>query len=117
MRYKSVAAAAAACGILMAASCGFAAPKHAPEGLKIPVMAFDDDEAWLFWNRPADGDDVAYYNVYRDGALVGSTKTLQTIGDESIASFREKNDKLWLFGHPCGQEMPISPVTKPVPLA
>jgi len=22
-----------------------------------------------------------------------------------------------LFGHPCGQEMPISPVTKPVPLA
>ena len=94
MRYKSVAAAAAACGILMAASCGFAAPKHAPEGLKIPVMAFDDDEAWLFWNRPADGDDVAYYNVYRDGVLVGSTKTLQTIGDESIASFREKNDKL-----------------------
>ena len=94
MRYKSVAAAAAACGILMAASCGFAAPKHAPEGLKIPVMALDDDEAWLFWNRPADGDDVAYYNVYRDGALVGSTKTLQTIGDESIASFREKNDKL-----------------------
>ena len=94
MRYKSVAAAAAACGILMAASCGFAAPKHAPEGLKIPVMALDDDEAWLFWNRPADGDDVAYYNVYRDGVLVGSTKTLQTIGDESIASFREKNDKL-----------------------
>ena len=24
---------------------------------------------------------------------------------------------VWLFGHPCGQEMPISPVTKPVPLA
>ena len=24
---------------------------------------------------------------------------------------------IWLFGHPCGQEMPISPVTKPVPLA
>ena len=26
-------------------------------------------------------------------------------------------EKKWLFGHPCGQEMPISPVTKPVPLA
>lgn len=27
------------------------------------------------------------------------------------------DEKKWLFGHPCGQEMPISPVTKPVPLA
>ena len=26
-------------------------------------------------------------------------------------------DFMRLFGHPCGQEMPISPVTKPVPLA
>jgi hypothetical protein len=29
----------------------------------------------------------------------------------------ENHQILWLFGHPCGQEMPISPVTKPVPLA
>ena len=39
-------------------------------------------------------------------------------GERGISTgFARKLGYVWLFGHPCGQEMPISPVTKPVPLA
>ena len=34
-----------------------------------------------------------------------------------VADAGYESEENWLFGHPCGQEMPISPVTKPVPLA
>ena len=43
-------------------------------------------------------------------------------GEDTIELFTVKfiteiHEDKRLFGHPCGQEMPISPVTKPVPLA
>ena len=37
--------------------------------------------------------------------------------EETVKFITEIHEDKRLFGHPCGQEMPISPVTKPVPLA
>ena len=65
---------AAGCLILAMSGCdGLAAPAS-PRGIKVPVMASDSDSVFLLWQRPSSGDDVAFYNIYVNGNLAGSTK-------------------------------------------
>ncbi|MFA6851490.1 MAG: hypothetical protein WCS30_14200, partial [Selenomonadaceae bacterium] len=81
----------AAC-ILMFSSCIAGAKVSAPEGLRIPALAYDSSSVWLFWERPAKGEQVSYYNIYANGKLIGNTKLPPaTIGTKHIQKFQAEN--------------------------
>jgi exo-poly-alpha-galacturonosidase len=48
----------------------------APQNLMVPPEAFDDSSITLIWSKPADYSNVASYNVYRSGLLLGNTTKL-----------------------------------------
>jgi len=84
----------AAC-ILMFSSCIAGAKVSAPAGLRVPALAYDSSSVWLFWERPAKGEQVSYYNVYANGRLIGNTKLPPaTIGTEHIQKFQAENEVL-----------------------
>ena len=86
--------------------------------------------AWIFlfiWNilDGVDGNIARYTKKFsKIGSLWDATSgyfamffTYSTFGLIAYKESMNIDCIIWLFGHPCGQEMPISPVTKPVPLA
>lgn len=83
---------AAGCLILAMSGCdGLAAPAS-PRGIKVPVMASDSDSVFLLWQRPSSGDDVAFYNIYVNGDLAGSTKDpVDTYATLKIKKFQAEN--------------------------
>ncbi len=80
--------------ICLSLSCSvFAA--QAPTGLQSPTLSTDQDSSWLCWDRPVKGDDAVYYNIYRDGVKIGSTKTpVKTYGTDAMEKFRKENPEL-----------------------
>lgn len=92
-KIRRVMAAAAMAAALTVVSTAFAA--NVPTGVKVPPLGYDSTSVWLMWDRPANGDNVAYYNVYADGQLLGSTtKSSATFGTANIAAFEEQNQAL-----------------------
>ena len=59
-------------GLVAVVSSGATNPPATPTGLT--VTSFDDDQVTLSWNPNADGR-ASFYNIYRDGALVGSSSS------------------------------------------
>ncbi|OHB58405.1 MAG: hypothetical protein A2173_08825, partial [Planctomycetes bacterium RBG_13_44_8b] len=49
---------------------------NSPQNLMVPPMAYDDTALILIWSKPQDYSDVASYNVYKDGSLLGNTTKL-----------------------------------------
>jgi exo-poly-alpha-galacturonosidase len=47
-----------------------------PQTLMVPPMAYDDTGIVLIWSKPADYSNVASYNVYKGGTLLGNTTKL-----------------------------------------
>jgi len=47
-----------------------------PQNLMVPPAAFDDSSITLIWSKPSVYSNVASYNVYRNGSLVGNTTKL-----------------------------------------
>ena len=47
-----------------------------PQNLMVPPMAYDDTGIILIWSKPSDYSNVASYNVYKDGLLLGNTTKL-----------------------------------------
>lgn len=43
-----------------------------PVDLRVPALAFSDNEISLVWNKPDDYENITDYNVYMNGALLGS---------------------------------------------
>lgn len=89
--------AAALCGACLLGMSGIvgAAPKMAPQGVKAPVIASDNDSTLLVWERPDDGDDVAFYNVYANGKLIGNTQDMNaTKTGEKAKAFMSENAAL-----------------------
>ncbi len=48
----------------------------APQNLMVPPAAFDDSSITLIWSKPSVYSNVASYNVYRNGSLLGNTTKL-----------------------------------------
>jgi hypothetical protein len=48
----------------------------APQNLMVPPEAFDDSNITLIWSKPPVYSNVASYNVYRNGVLLGNTTKL-----------------------------------------
>jgi exo-poly-alpha-galacturonosidase len=49
---------------------------NSPQNLMVPPMAYDDTGLILIWSKPQDYSDVASYNVYQNGSLLGNTTKL-----------------------------------------
>ena len=81
--------------VLIFDSCIGGAKNSAPTGLKVPALAYDSSSAWLFWERPAKGERAAYYNIYANGKLLGTTKIPQSmVGTNHIQKFKVENGAL-----------------------
>lgn len=90
---KSKIASALAAVICMACSSAMANPA-APTGLAIPELSQLENGLTLIWDRPADGDDVASYNVYMDGKLIGQTsKDFSTTAKQEMRDFYQQSPK------------------------
>lgn len=44
-------------------------------GLRIPALACDDTSVTLVWDKPENYEEVANYNVYRDGEKIGDARS------------------------------------------
>ena len=86
---------AVSCMALTMTSCNGLAAPAVPVGVKVPALAYDSSSVFLLWQRPAKGDDAAYYNIYANGKLVGSTKEAQdTYAGREMKQFQAKNSDL-----------------------
>ena len=47
-----------------------------PQNLMVPPEAFNDSSITLIWSKPSNYSNVARYNVYKDGLLLGNTTKL-----------------------------------------
>jgi exo-poly-alpha-galacturonosidase len=47
-----------------------------PQNLMVPPMAYDDSSIILIWSKPAVYSNIAGYNVYKNGLLLGNTTKL-----------------------------------------
>ncbi len=73
---RGLLAAACTAGLWCIGLPASAAPQQAPQGVQVPALSCDHDSALLVWQRPATGDDVAFYNVYANGQLIGNTQDM-----------------------------------------
>ncbi len=90
--FKKILAAFAVLCFIMPCSL-FAA--QAPEGLKPIFLSTNDTSTWLCWDRPVKGDDAVFYNIYQDGAKIGSTKdVINTFGTKAMKKFQDENPEL-----------------------
>jgi len=81
--------------VLLFDSCIVGAKNSAPTGLKVPALGYDSNSVWLFWERPAKGEQAVYYNIYANGDLIGTTKIPQkTVGTNHIQKFKTENSTL-----------------------
>jgi len=93
MSYKKRIAALTSAICLALSASAFAA--QAPTGVQVPSLSTSDTTTWLCWDRPAQGDDAQYYNVYENGKLIGTTKTpIDTYGTQAMAKFQAENKEL-----------------------
>lgn len=93
MTYKKKIAALTSAICLALSASAFAA--QAPTGVQVPSLSTSDTATWLCWDRPAQGDDAQYYNVYENGQLIGTTKTpIDTYGTQAMAKFQAENKEL-----------------------
>jgi exo-poly-alpha-galacturonosidase len=51
-------------------------PLAPPQKVMVPPMAYDNSSITVIWEKPSDYSNVASYNVYSNGSLVGNTKNL-----------------------------------------
>lgn len=51
----------------------FAKELDAPVNLQVPTLAYDDTTAVLVWEKPENYSNIKYFNVYKDGNLIGNT--------------------------------------------
>jgi exo-poly-alpha-galacturonosidase len=86
---------AVSCMAMTMTSCNGLAAPAVPVGVKVPALAYDSDSVFLLWQRPAKDDDAAYYNIYANGKLVGSTKEAQdTYAGREMKQFQAENSAL-----------------------
>jgi exo-poly-alpha-galacturonosidase len=53
-----------------------AANVQPPQSVTVPALAYDDTNITLTWEKPTDYSNVANYDIYRNGTLVGNTSKL-----------------------------------------
>ena len=94
MMLKKVSVAWAVVALCLAMpGCLFAA--QTPTGLKTIFLSTDDSSTWLCWDRPVDGDDAVFYNIYQDGAKIGSTQdVIDSFGTKAMKNFQDENPEL-----------------------
>lgn len=55
--------------------------------LQVPNLAYDEESIILVWSKPEYYDNIAYFNIYQDGDLIGNTD-YQSYSDSDSRAFQ-----------------------------
>ncbi|MDT8716908.1 fibronectin type III domain-containing protein [Clostridium sp. 19966] len=56
----------------------------AAQGLIVPTLAYSESSITLAWYKPNNYADISYYNIYKDGKLIGDTKNYSASPSASL---------------------------------